>query len=527
MPASQNFRDITSNGGTDATAEIAIPPLTVNGDLMIAFLSHSSGAATITSAPSGWALREADPNPADFATVCYTKIKAAGDANPAIWTWSAAGQWSAEIVSFFDIDQVTPINVSIGEQGTALQTISLGPITTTVNGCILVGYGACDASGTPRLWSESGTMFELLADPHNHNGLQHMIADELVGAAGSYTRDFTQDGNTQDMAGFLLALQPATTTTRRAQLSWVELETPLAPRRAQLSWAELQLPLGPRRAQLSWTELETPLAPRRTQLSWVELEIPLAPRRAQVSWTELQSPFGPRRGQSSWLELEVPLGPRRARLSWLEGEVPLAPRRGQVSWTELELPLAPRRAQLSWAELETPVLTANRAANLSWLEFQTPLGPRRGLLSWMELESPSGPRRGRLSWIELETPLGPRRAQLSWAELESPFGPRRGQLSHFELESPLAPRRGQLSWAELEIPNVPRRGQVSFFEFEIPPSPALLNYEATHVGTQVRFGLEADRPDALSLSYPMLYICTDTNKAYIGNPETASWTTLA
>lgn len=111
--------------------------------------------------------------------------------------------------------------------------------------------------------------------------------------------------------------------TRRARVSWAEIETPNAPRRARVSWAELEAPNGPRRARLSWAELEVPTAPRRARVSWAEFEAPsLSTRRARVSFAELEVPTAPRRALLSWAEFETPNAPRRARVSWAEIEIP-------------------------------------------------------------------------------------------------------------------------------------------------------------------------------------------------------------
>jgi len=40
----------------------------------------------------------------------------------------------------------------------------------------------------------------------------------------------------------VVEIPPPPTDNRRAQVSWSELEVPLAPRRAQVSWAELEVP---------------------------------------------------------------------------------------------------------------------------------------------------------------------------------------------------------------------------------------------------------------------------------------------
>jgi len=76
-----------------------------------------------------------------------------------------------------------------------------------------------------------------------------------------------------DWTAYTLAVHPAP-NSRRAQVSWAELEAPTAPRRAYVSWAELEVATAPRRAFVSWAELELPTAPRRGQVSWAELEAP-------------------------------------------------------------------------------------------------------------------------------------------------------------------------------------------------------------------------------------------------------------
>lgn len=147
---------------------------------------------------------------------------------------------------------------------------------------------------------------------------------------------------------------PDVLTGHQAQVSWAEMEVPLAPRRTQVSWGELEVPLGPRRAQISWSELEVPLGSRRGQVSWGEFEIPIPPRRVQFSWGEVEVPLAPRRTQFSWAEIEMPLAPRRGLVSWSEFEIPAAPRQAQVAWAEMEVPVFDRIAQVSWAVLEVP-----------------------------------------------------------------------------------------------------------------------------------------------------------------------------
>lgn len=175
-----------------------------------------------------------------------------------------------------------------------------------------------------------------------------------VSATSSVTPQFTGTSATSGQVTASFKLD----TSRRAQISWGELEIPLGPRQSRISWAEFEIPNGQRRSTISWAELELPNAPRRAQFSWAEIETPNPPRRAQVSWAELELPSplsNERMAQVSWAEIEIPNGQRRAQVSWSELEIPLGPRRAEVSWAELEVPGLPTRmAQISWAEFEVP-----------------------------------------------------------------------------------------------------------------------------------------------------------------------------
>lgn len=218
-------------------------------------------------------------------------------------------------------------------------------------------------------------------------------------------RDYTRNARTGTVTGTSRANGAPVMPWVRSNSIWI----PAAggtDRRAQFSWAELESPIAPRRMLVSFGEMEAPFAPRRANLSWVELETPLGPRRANVSYAELETPLGPRRALFSWAELEAPSGPRRAVVSWAEVEAPFQSRRAHVTWSELEAPLAPRRTILTWAEMEAP---------------DAPSTQRRAVITWGEIEAPLAPRRARVVWAEIETPLGPRRVQISWAETSAPF----------------------------------------------------------------------------------------------------------
>lgn len=201
------FRAISTGTGTDATGEGTIPVGTAAGDLMIAFVAHSASTATITGEPSGWTLQEADPNPADFSLWCYTRKWQSGDTNPT-WTFSAAGGWTVDIVSYSGVDTTTPVNADVGGQAAAVNAITLS-VTPSVANCMLVAFGDVDATGTLRTWTEDGSMTERLEQLDN--AMHRVVADELLsgGSGASQSRTLTFIGTAQDVGGFLLALAPS------------------------------------------------------------------------------------------------------------------------------------------------------------------------------------------------------------------------------------------------------------------------------------------------------------------------------
>lgn len=202
------YRSHASTTGTDATAEGTIPAGTQVGDVMIAFLMHSASTATVSTGASGWdGSLEPDPNPADFSARFYFRVFQAGDANPT-WTWSAAGNWTVDILSYSGADTGAPINAHIGEQIAAANSIVLGAITPNVNDCTLVGVGMTDATSA-KTWTESDTPNERIDQGDNQQ--RRAVADwQLSGGSGiGVSRTFTMDGTSGDMAGFLLAIAPA------------------------------------------------------------------------------------------------------------------------------------------------------------------------------------------------------------------------------------------------------------------------------------------------------------------------------
>lgn len=182
-----------------------------DGDILLAFLTHSSSSATISAAPSGWASLIADPNPGDFSMVCYWRLRTAGDSSAPTWTWSAAGNWTVDLIAYSGQHASTPFNQSGGNTVAGANTITTPSLTPSVDNCMMVAFGSVDATGAARTWTESGSMTERVDQMDN---AQHrVVAEELIATGGSATtRDLTITGTTQDIGSFAVFIAPATAT---------------------------------------------------------------------------------------------------------------------------------------------------------------------------------------------------------------------------------------------------------------------------------------------------------------------------
>ena len=355
-------------------------------NLLVIIAYSRDGSLRTPDLPSGWSeAARYDGGSTRGEIAVFYRLHPGGSPGNVTVTFSGAGGTGvsemAQMAAFSGNDTTSPLG-DVGADSNWAAAQNIGPITavtlTNNHQLLLVIAGRQQDMGTNGI---SNVVATLSGDSQTWQEIEER--GTTLGTDAGYVWDYAfttgtpsitnktfTNSNTQTAAGcgMMVAFKPPP-STRRAQVSWAELETPLAPRRSQVSWAELEVPTAPRRAQVSWGELEVPDAPRRAQVSWAELETPLAPRRAQVSWGELEVPDVDisRRAQVSWAEWEVPDAPRRAQVSWAEWETPDAPRRAQVSWAEWEAPLAPRRAQVSWAELEVPESQAG-AKLVIWLD---------------------------------------------------------------------------------------------------------------------------------------------------------------
>lgn len=203
-----SVRAVSTNTGTGTTATGNKPTGTVDGDFLIAYPFHDGATANLSSRPSGWATTQGEPagSGKDFSAEMNTKV-ASGEGASWDWTWDTSSTWRVIVVAVQDTDTVTPLNTSHGEDADAVNIISIGIMTTTVDGCLCVWCGSVDASGGARTWTADGSPTEQL---DSMQGQIHVgIYSETQASAGSITRALTVSGSAQYMVGFGIAIAPA------------------------------------------------------------------------------------------------------------------------------------------------------------------------------------------------------------------------------------------------------------------------------------------------------------------------------
>lgn len=202
------YRTVVSTTGTDASAEGSTTGIT-DGDIMIAFLNHSSSGATMSSTPSDtWDLVEADPNPADFSCLCYKRVKQSGDSATPTWTWSAAGNWTVDIIAYSGQDTTTPLDDTSSGIVASGNVITTTSVTPAVTDCVLVWFASVDATSGTRTWTQGGTPTERLDQVNNQH--YRCIAEEVIPTSGSgITRTATVTDTAQAIGAFAVLVRPA------------------------------------------------------------------------------------------------------------------------------------------------------------------------------------------------------------------------------------------------------------------------------------------------------------------------------
>lgn len=232
IPGAQNALSATSSGGVAVVstgAQIALRPklFTINkpagtaqDDVMIATIAVRAPGLSIVIPPSGWTLvRRTDNSTNVNSLLVYSKV--ATNAEPASYDWNiAAGSGTSasavsgvagSIVSFINVDTVTPIDVQAGQSTASSATHITPAVTTTVSDTMVLALFEYGASG---VWSTPAGMTSQVnvssVAPPSASGISlgvFSVTQASIGSTGTKTST-ALGGNAQVGATGILALRP-------------------------------------------------------------------------------------------------------------------------------------------------------------------------------------------------------------------------------------------------------------------------------------------------------------------------------
>jgi Concanavalin A-like lectin/glucanases superfamily/Bacterial Ig-like domain len=146
-PGSPVVRSSSSASANHPSASISIakPAGTAQGDLLLAIISHQSGAAASMTPPAGWtAVPNSDYSDGNNARI-HAWYKFAGASEPSSYTFTMTGSSQAIAGGMLAVTgaSATPINASFGQvTGTNTLFLTAPSITTTASKTLLVYGGA-------------------------------------------------------------------------------------------------------------------------------------------------------------------------------------------------------------------------------------------------------------------------------------------------------------------------------------------------------------------------------------------------
>lgn len=193
---------------TNTSHTIPLPAGFLAGDLLIAALQWRLTGATISTPPTGWTSLDNEPGTNINEAVFY-KIAAGGDANPVFVmsvTVPACGQSIAITTGTFDT--ASPINAHSILENASSVSCTASSITTTVNDCLLLFFGAAVGATT---FIPDALMSELQESASNEAGNNcggELASESWVTAGITGTRTSTLSTAQRNIAA-LLAIAPA------------------------------------------------------------------------------------------------------------------------------------------------------------------------------------------------------------------------------------------------------------------------------------------------------------------------------
>jgi hypothetical protein len=206
---------------------IKVPIGTAAGDVMIAAVTTTPSSVPIT-APAGWTLIQAVTQATATSNRVSTYYRVAGVAEPSAYTWplsTAHAGAAGGIASFSGVDNVSPINVSLGQATASSLNHAAPSITTTVANAMLVTVHEY-ASG--RSWTPPAGMTEAVDQASRSASTAGVTLEMnylLLGAAGATgAKTATASASADTGATVSIALRPAA-----AAPDHIEIDYPAPP----------------------------------------------------------------------------------------------------------------------------------------------------------------------------------------------------------------------------------------------------------------------------------------------------------
>jgi len=206
----------TDLNASSLTLVINVPTGTVNEDVMLAGIAIRPNTAVIT-APAGWTL-VLRQNTALVTANSLAVYRRVASSEPASYTWSFdSSQGSAGgIISFSNVNTVSPVDVS-GGSSTSAATVNIDApsVTTTQVNTMLVtfhGFSSAERWSPPSGMAESFDVASIAVPSTSGEAIEgNYVAQSLAGATGVKTA--IAAGSADNGNGITVALAPRSSST--------------------------------------------------------------------------------------------------------------------------------------------------------------------------------------------------------------------------------------------------------------------------------------------------------------------------
>ena len=209
VPSYQSFKETKVSVGTLLT--IIKPDSTVEGDLMIAFITNSLATTNGISTPSGWTQVQGISGYLD--TYCFYKVAGASEAGFYTFSCSPNRGMYGVIIRITGHNATSPINISAINTGTSASP-TCPSVTTTVDDCLVLRlFGADENNITVDSGEPSGTTL-ITVDENGNEDLNKCCGgaayEEQVSSSATGTAAFSMTASEQWVA-ITVAIAPAGT----------------------------------------------------------------------------------------------------------------------------------------------------------------------------------------------------------------------------------------------------------------------------------------------------------------------------